>query len=104
MRAGDLLGTGTISGPTGKKNLRDLFFSFCILRRVVGEYAGASWRVHRHTHTHTHIHTHTSIYLLFVISLDNSLGSMLEHSWRGSRDVPLGTSGLVRRFLQVHGF
>jgi len=47
MRAGDLLGTGTISGST-----------------------------------------------------DDALGSMLELSWRGTRQVTLGTSGQVRKFLQ----
>jgi fumarylacetoacetase len=30
----------------------------------------------------------------------DSLGSMLELSWQGSRDVALGDSGLTRKFIQ----
>ncbi|CAH0480145.1 unnamed protein product [Peronospora belbahrii] len=33
-------------------------------------------------------------------STDDSLGSMLELSWQGSRDVALGDSGITRKFLQ----
>lgn len=31
---------------------------------------------------------------------DDSLGSMLELSWQGSREIPLGDSGVVRKFIQ----
>lgn len=31
---------------------------------------------------------------------DDSLGSMLELSWQGSREIPLGDSGAVRKFIQ----
>uniref|UniRef100_K3WMZ7 Fumarylacetoacetase n=1 Tax=Globisporangium ultimum (strain ATCC 200006 / CBS 805.95 / DAOM BR144) TaxID=431595 RepID=K3WMZ7_GLOUD len=31
---------------------------------------------------------------------DDSLGSMLELSWQGSRDIPLGSSSKVRKFIQ----
>lgn len=33
-------------------------------------------------------------------STDNSLGSMLELSWQGSRDIKLEDSGITRKFLQ----
>ncbi|TMW67064.1 hypothetical protein Poli38472_012180 [Pythium oligandrum] len=31
---------------------------------------------------------------------DDSLGSMLELSWQGTREIPLGSSGQVRKFIQ----
>ena len=33
-------------------------------------------------------------------STDESMGSMLELSWQGTREVALGDSGLTRKFLQ----
>lgn len=33
-------------------------------------------------------------------STDDSLGSMLELSWQGSRDIALGDSGVTRKFLE----
>jgi fumarylacetoacetase len=31
---------------------------------------------------------------------ENSFGSMLELSWQGSKEIPLGSSGQVRKFIQ----
>ena len=40
----------------------------------------------------------------FILSFSaqgaGSFGSMLELSWRGAKTVPLGSSGLERKFLQ----
>jgi len=68
MRAGDLLGSGTISGP-----VRYTSFA-CVVE----------W------------------YSLCGCALQEvgNFGSMLELSWKGSREVPLGDSGKVRKFLK----